>query len=95
MLLKGGHLRVDGPVVDVLALPGGRVERFQHARLDVRAHGTGCTLASAVAANLALGHSLVNACARATDFVHRALVAGYRPGRSDITVLDHFAAAAR
>jgi hydroxymethylpyrimidine/phosphomethylpyrimidine kinase len=93
VLLKGGHLRGGGPVIDLLALPGGRVERFEHARLDVKAHGTGCTLASAVAANLALGHSLVNACARGTDYVHRALALGYQPGRSDITVLDHFAAA--
>ena len=93
VLLKGGHLRGGGPVVDVLALPGGRVERFEHPRLDVRAHGTGCTLASAIAANLALGHSLATACARAADYVHRALALGYRPGRSDITVLDHFAAA--
>ena len=93
VLLKGGHLRGSGPVVDLLALPGDRIERFEHARLDVRAHGTGCTLASAVAANLALGHSLAAACARGTDYVHRALARGYRPGRSDITVLDHFAAA--
>ncbi len=60
LLLKGGHLRGDGPVVDVLALPGDRVEHFEHPRLQVRAHGTGCTLASAIAANLALGHSLVD-----------------------------------
>jgi hydroxymethylpyrimidine/phosphomethylpyrimidine kinase len=93
VLLKGGHLRGDGPVIDVLALPGGRAERFEHARLDVRAHGTGCTLASAIAAELALGQSLVTACARGTDYVHRALAAGYRPGRSNVTVLDHFAAA--
>jgi len=93
VLLKGGHLRGAGPVIDVLALPGDRVERFEHPRLEVRAHGTGCTLASAIAANLALGHSLAAACARGTDYVHRALLAGYRPGRSDITVLDHFAAA--
>jgi hydroxymethylpyrimidine/phosphomethylpyrimidine kinase len=93
VLLKGGHLRGDGPVVDLLALPGGRVERFEHPRLDLRAHGTGCTLAAAVAANLAVGHSLAAACGRGTDYVHRALVHGYRPGRGDVTVLDHFAAA--
>ncbi|GAB1595867.1 bifunctional hydroxymethylpyrimidine kinase/phosphomethylpyrimidine kinase [Lysobacter claricitrinus] len=93
VLLKGGHLRGDGPVVDTLAMPGGRIERFEHARLDARAHGTGCTLASAIAAELAVGHSLAVACSRATDYVHRALALGYRPGRSDVTVLDHFGAA--
>ncbi|WP_133501263.1 bifunctional hydroxymethylpyrimidine kinase/phosphomethylpyrimidine kinase [Cognatilysobacter terrigena] len=93
VLLKGGHLRGDGPVIDTLAMPGGRVERFEHARLDVRAHGTGCTLASAIAAGLAVGHSLATACRRATDYVHRGLALGYRPGRSDVTVIDHFGAA--
>ncbi|TZF90579.1 bifunctional hydroxymethylpyrimidine kinase/phosphomethylpyrimidine kinase [Cognatilysobacter lacus] len=94
VLLKGGHLRGGRSVVDVLAMPGGRAERFKHARLDVRAHGTGCTLASAIAAHLALGHSLAAACAHGTDYVHRALSLGYRPGRGrDVTVLDHFAAA--
>jgi len=93
VLLKGGHLPVPGAVIDTLALPGGRVERFEHARLDARAHGTGCTLASAIAANLALGHPLSVACGRATDYVHRALARGYHPGRSDVTVLDHFGAA--
>lgn len=93
VLLKGGHLRGGRSVIDTLALPGRRTERFEHARIEAKPHGTGCTLASAVAANVALGHSLATACARATDYVHRALAAGYRPGRSDITVLDHFGAA--
>lgn len=92
VLLKGGHLPGAGPMLDTLALPGDRIERFEHPRLAVRAHGTGCTLASAIAANLAAGQSLAMACARATDYVHRALVGGYRPGRSDVTVLDHFGA---
>ena len=93
VMLKGGHLRGHGPVIDTLALPGGRVERYEHPRLDANGHGTGCTLASSIAANLAIGHSLASACARATDYVHRALALGYRPGRGDVTVLDHFGAA--
>lgn len=90
-LVKGGHLR-SGEVVDTLALPGGRTERYVHARLALSAHGTGCTLASAIAAHLGLGHPLVGACAMSTDYVHRALARGYRPGRGDVTVLDHFGA---
>ncbi|GAB6197599.1 hypothetical protein [Lysobacter xanthus] len=49
-------------------------------------------MASAIAANLAVGHSLSTACALAADYVHHALTLGYRPGRSDVTVLDHFGA---
>ncbi|TBR14024.1 MAG: bifunctional hydroxymethylpyrimidine kinase/phosphomethylpyrimidine kinase [Lysobacter sp.] len=92
-LVKGGHLDTRGSVVDILALPGGGIERFEHARLDLAAHGTGCTLAAAIAANLASGLSITAACAYATDYVHRALLLGYRPGRSATVVLDHFGAA--
>ena len=55
-------------------------------------HGTGCTLASAVAANLCLGKPLRAACSEASDYVHRALRSGYRPGRGGVVVLDHFGA---
>jgi hydroxymethylpyrimidine/phosphomethylpyrimidine kinase len=34
-----------------------------------------------------------DACEAATDYVHRALRLGCRPGRSDLVVLDHFGAA--
>jgi hydroxymethylpyrimidine/phosphomethylpyrimidine kinase len=91
VLLKGGHLPVAGDVVDLLADDAG-IRKFQHPRLQMEAHGTGCTLASAVAANLCLGLSLAEACRSAGDFVHAALRGGYRPGRSDIVILDHFGA---
>jgi hydroxymethylpyrimidine/phosphomethylpyrimidine kinase len=64
-----------------------------HPRLRVAAHGTGCTLAAAIAANLCRGRSLPAACVAASDFVHRALAAAYKPGRGDVVVLDPFAAA--
>ena len=35
---------------------------------------------------------LRTACIGASDYVHRALVSGYSPGRSEILVLDHFGA---
>jgi len=66
---------------------------MSHARLKIDAHGTGCTLASAVAANLCLGRNLRDASIAATDYVHAALRRGYRPGRGDVLVLDHFGAA--
>ena len=92
VLLKGGHLATEGGVVDVFADAAGSRE-IHHPRLALDAHGTGCTLASAIAARLALGDTLEAACVAASDYVHRALLGGYRPGRGDVLVLDHFGAA--
>ncbi|HEY1140168.1 MAG TPA: bifunctional hydroxymethylpyrimidine kinase/phosphomethylpyrimidine kinase [Lysobacter sp.] len=94
VLLKGGHLADDGDVIDLFADASG-VTSYRHPRLRLQAHGTGCSLASAVAANLCRGLSLIEACRAAGDYVHEALRLGYRPGRSEIVVLDHFGAAPR
>lgn len=99
VLLKGGHLASGDEVVDLFCErreSGGRMRHeIRHPRLAVNAHGTGCTLAAAVAARLALGADLADACHAASDYVHRALQSGIRPGRSDVLVLDHFGAADR
>lgn len=92
VLLKGGHLLGGGDVVDVFADAQG-LHEIVHPRLALEAHGTGCTLASAIAARIALGDGLRDACVAASDYVHRALVGAYRPGRSEVVVLDHFGAA--
>ncbi|KAA2285574.1 bifunctional hydroxymethylpyrimidine kinase/phosphomethylpyrimidine kinase [Arenimonas fontis] len=89
VLLKGGHLPGDGEMVDCFR-DAERIARFRHPRLPVNGHGTGCTLASAIAANLCLGHDLPDACAAAADYVHGALRQACRPGRSEVAVLDHF-----
>ena len=97
VLLKGGHLADGNEVIDLFSArreSGGRMHReMRHPRLDLDAHGTGCTLASAITAQLALGMPLIDACSAASDYVHRALKLGTRPGRSRILVLDHFGAA--
>ena len=72
VLMKGGHLAGD-EVVDLLIEAGAR-ERFVAPRLDTRhTHGTGCTLASAIAAGLAQGLALSAAVARAHAYVHEAI----------------------
>lgn len=88
VLLKGGHLPGTGAMIDRFD-DGTSRARFVHDRLAVNGHGTGCTLASAIAANLCLGRPLRDACSAATDYVHGALRAGYRPGAAAIAVLDH------
>ena len=92
VLLKGGHLAEGASVVD--RYNDGTVDaEFIHDRLALEGHGTGCTLASAIAANLCLGMPLPLAVEAATDYIERALRGGYRPGRGDVVVLDHFGAA--
>ena len=88
VLLKGGHLP-GTRMIDRLAIGLDRA-RFEHDSLALEGHGTGCTLASAIAANLAQGLPLRDACAQATDYVHGALRHAYRPGRGTAAVLDHF-----
>jgi hydroxymethylpyrimidine/phosphomethylpyrimidine kinase len=88
VLLKGAHLAEAGGIVDRYADADGEA-RFVHERLAVEGHGTGCTLASAIAANLCLGLGARAACVAATDYVARVLRGAYRPGRGDVVVLDH------
>ena len=76
VLLKGGHL--PGPeVVDCLLTREGTLEWFKADRVDTRnMHGTGCTLSSALACALALGHDLVTATRMAKTYVAQALQHG-------------------
>ncbi len=88
VLLKGGHLS-GSKVIDRLDT-GKALYEFEHPRLKVSGHGTGCTLASAIAANLALNKALPDACAAAGDFVFNALKQAYSPGKGGLSVLRHF-----
>ncbi|ABI57157.1 bifunctional hydroxymethylpyrimidine kinase/phosphomethylpyrimidine kinase [Alkalilimnicola ehrlichii MLHE-1] len=72
VLLKGGHAKGDD-VLDVLADAEG-VECFEAPRLPTRhTHGTGCTLASAIAAGIAQGLSVRDAVVRGRAYLHEAL----------------------
>jgi hydroxymethylpyrimidine/phosphomethylpyrimidine kinase len=88
VLLKGGHLG-GGTVLDRLQLDGRSVD-FEHRRLALEGHGTGCTLSSAIACGLALGQDLEEACRAACDYVHGALLAATRPGSAPLATLGHF-----
>ncbi len=73
VLLKGGHL--PGPEVhDLLLMADGRERVFSGRRIDTTStHGTGCTLASAIAAGIAAGLGVEVAVARARDYLRRAI----------------------
>jgi hydroxymethylpyrimidine/phosphomethylpyrimidine kinase len=86
VLVKGGHLT--GEAVDLLT--DGDVEVVLRApRLpNEHTHGTGCTLASAIASRLALGDDVPTAVRSAKGFVTGALRAGFPLG-SGIGPVDH------
>ena len=78
VLLKGGHLAGDD-VVDVLVTADGRTTEFRDGRIPSRqTHGTGCTLASAIATGLAQGLSVEDAVRRARLYVRAAIL--HAPG---------------
>lgn len=73
LLVKGGHADGD-TVTDRLLTAEGEVARWEAPRIDTTStHGTGCTLASAIATGLGQGLPLEPAIARARDFVRLAL----------------------
>jgi hydroxymethylpyrimidine/phosphomethylpyrimidine kinase len=87
-LVKGGHLP-GATVSDALVTEAG-VYMFRAERIDTRStHGTGCTLASAVAASLAHGVKLVDAVAHAHAYVQKAIRAAPCLGRGH-GPLNHF-----
>lgn len=87
VLVKGGHSLFDAN--DCLykggqwfCLPGTRID-------NPNTHGTGCTLSSAIASNLALGYSLVEAVIQAKNYVRKALMKQLDLG-SGSGPLNHF-----
>jgi hydroxymethylpyrimidine/phosphomethylpyrimidine kinase len=85
VLLKGGHGR-GAEVVDRWFDARGGFE-VRHRRLPFDAHGTGCTLSAALAAELAKGRAPRAAARRAVAFVQRALGLAYAPGLTPLRVL--------
>jgi hydroxymethylpyrimidine/phosphomethylpyrimidine kinase len=80
VLVKGGHLAGE-TVSDVLVDEAG-VHRFSGSRIESSStHGTGCTLASAIAMGLGQGLSLQEAILRARAFVRHAMRTGLSLGR--------------
>ena len=88
VVITGGHLSGDD-IVDLL-FDGAMFTELQTARLHTQnTHGTGCTFASAIAAHLARGHSLVDAVVHAQAYVHGAIEHALSIGRGH-GPLNHF-----
>ncbi len=72
-LVKGGHAQ-STQMTDRLMMPDGTVSEFTTEKIASRnLHGTGCTLSSAIASNMALGNSLPKAISQAKDFITAAI----------------------
>ncbi|MFE9921758.1 bifunctional hydroxymethylpyrimidine kinase/phosphomethylpyrimidine kinase [Streptomyces sp. NPDC005774] len=89
VVIKGGHLAGDsGEAVDLLT-DGSQEHWLRAPRYDNRhTHGTGCTLASAIAAQLAKGQSVPRAVTAAKEYVTGAIAAGFSLG-AGIGPVDH------
>lgn len=73
ILLKGGHLPGED-LLDVLVIPGEATRLLRHERIPgVHTHGSGCTLASAIAAELAKGGALPDAVETALAYLRAGM----------------------
>ncbi len=88
VLVKGGHL--EGSYATDLLLTNGEFYTFSEEVVNTNNnHGTGCTLSSAIAANLANGYNLVESVSLAKTYITKALKSGFKIGKG-VGVLDHF-----
>ena len=87
VLVKGGHL--SGDAVDVLFTQNGS-EKFVTKRVDSQnTHGTGCTLSSAITANLASGMDMSAAIGKAKEYITEAIRNSFTVGKGHSPV-NHF-----
>ena len=88
VLMKGGHLNINNnEVIDVFYYGKDFIE-IKNKRINKIGHGTGCTLSSAIAANIAKGQELKEAVKNAISYVHNALEQGFKVGEMNY-VLRH------
>ncbi len=88
ILLKGGHRVNDAN--DLLCVDGA-LQWICGKRIETsNTHGTGCTLSSAIAANLARGFSVVASVKRAKEYITDALAAGLDLGKGSGPLMHNF-----
>ena len=88
VLLKGGHSINDA---NDLLYANGELVWFEGKRIDnPNTHGTGCTLSSAIASNLAKGFSLAESVKRAKEYISDALAAMLDLGKGSGPMMHNF-----
>jgi len=86
VLVKGGHLS-GNILTDTLIKDDGSEVRYSHKRINTNnTHGTGCTMSSAIAANLAKGFSVENAVRLSAYWLHGAIEANFKIGQGNSPV---------
>ncbi|HEU4352191.1 MAG TPA: hydroxymethylpyrimidine/phosphomethylpyrimidine kinase, partial [Burkholderiales bacterium] len=83
ILVTGTHAP-SAEVINKLYGPAGLVREDRWQRLPQLYHGSGCTLASAIAAHLAKGRAVPEAVRDAQEFTWRALAAGFHSGAGQL-----------
>lgn len=89
VVMKGGHLTYDKNTVTDIFTDGKEYLVIKNKRINKEGHGTGCTLASAIAGFLAMGFSLKDSVKNAIQYTHSALEHGFKVGEMNY-VLEHF-----
>lgn len=87
VLVKGGHIEGDFAVDLLCTSTGSEALRAPRVQDGEHVHGTGCALSSAIAAHLAHGRELLDACAAAKEFVASRIAAPARPGRGAAAIV--------
>lgn len=81
VIVKGGHFGASS-VTDLLLDSKGRITKITNPRVKIEeSHGSGCNFSSAVAAYLARGAALHDACRMANEYVHIAIKNAVKVGR--------------
>lgn len=91
VLVKGGHLEFgDGKIQSVLLDEKNKIHLIENKKVGKKnLHGTGCTLACAIACNVAKKMNLLKAVKDANAYVYRAIVKNLKVGKGSF-VLQHF-----
>lgn len=91
VLIKGGHLQNDdAKITNILLDEKGKIHLIKNKKIKEKAiHGTGCTLASAIACNIAKNFSLQTSVKKANSYVYKALVNNLTIGKG-AKLLKHF-----
>lgn len=84
VLITGTHDDTDAVINRLYGINGQR-QQWRWPRLPGEYHGSGCTLASAIAARLALGLDMIEAVAAAQDYTWSCLEHAFRSGRCQLT----------
>ncbi len=91
VLIKGGHFNIsDKEIIDVLLLKNDELRFFKHKRIkNLKTHGTGCTLSSAIVAFLAKGYGIEESVKKGISYTVKAIENSMMIGHGAL-VLNHF-----